>query len=89
MQISTGKNPISQSIKIRVFQIGDYKRALELISDIIVNEFKFKLEFDTLGSDIFAIEKLITNLIEVAFGLQKALMIMMIIPALNKNSNKK
>ena len=47
---------MSQCIKIRVFQRTDSERVVELISDIIVNEFSFKLEFDTLDSDILAIE---------------------------------
>jgi hypothetical protein len=33
-------------------------RVIRLISDIIVNEFNFKLEFNTLDSDILAIEKI-------------------------------
>ena len=35
----------------------DSDKAIEFISDIIVNEFKFKLEFDTLDSDIVAIDE--------------------------------
>ena len=49
---------MSQGIKIRVFQRNDSERVIELISDIIVNEFGFKLEFDTLDSDILAIEEI-------------------------------
>ena len=49
---------MSQGIKIRVFHINDSERVIELISDIIVNEFNFKLEFDTLDSDILAIEEI-------------------------------
>ena len=49
---------MSQGIKIRVFQRNDSERVIELISDIIVNEFNFKLEFDTLDSDILAIEEM-------------------------------
>jgi len=49
---------LSQGIKIRVFHINDSERVIELISDIIVNEFNFKLEFDTLDSDILAIEEI-------------------------------
>jgi GNAT superfamily N-acetyltransferase len=49
---------LSQGIKIRVFQRNDSERVIELISDIIVNEFGFKLEFDTLDSDILAIEEI-------------------------------
>jgi GNAT superfamily N-acetyltransferase len=49
---------LSQCIKIRVFQRTDSERVVELISDIIVNEFSFKLELDTLDSDILAIEEI-------------------------------
>ena len=49
---------MSHGIKIRVFQKSDYDKVIEFISDIIVNEFKFKLEFDTLDSDILAIHKI-------------------------------
>jgi GNAT superfamily N-acetyltransferase len=49
---------LSQGIKIRVFQRNDSERVIKLISDIIVNEFGFKLEFDTLDSDILAIEEI-------------------------------
>ena len=49
---------MSQGIKIRVFQRNDSEIVIELISDIIVNEFGFKLEFDTLDSDILAIEEI-------------------------------
>ena len=38
--------------------MNDSERVIELISDIIVNEFNFKLEFDTLDSDILAIEEI-------------------------------
>ena len=48
---------MSQGIKIRVFQKSDSDKVKEFISDILVNEFKFKLEFDTLDSDILAIDK--------------------------------
>lgn len=47
-----------QGIRIRVFQRGDSEEVKEFISDIIINEFKFKLEFDTLDSDILAIEEI-------------------------------
>jgi GNAT superfamily N-acetyltransferase len=47
-----------QQSRIRVFQRGDSEEVKEFISDIIVNEFKFKLEFDTLDSDILAIEEI-------------------------------
>jgi GNAT superfamily N-acetyltransferase len=48
---------LSQRINIRPFQKSDSDKVKEFISDIIVNEFKFKLEFDTLDSDILAIDK--------------------------------
>jgi GNAT superfamily N-acetyltransferase len=48
---------LSQGVKVRVFQKGDSDKVKEFISNIIVNEFKFKLEFDTLDSDIIAIDK--------------------------------
>ena len=46
-----------QGINIRPFQKSDSDKVIEFISDIIVNEFKFKLEFDTLDSDIVAIDE--------------------------------
>jgi GNAT superfamily N-acetyltransferase len=49
---------LRQGIKIRVFQRNDSEKVIELISDIIVNEFNFKLEFNTLDSDILAIEEM-------------------------------
>ena len=49
---------MSQGIKIRVFRRNDSERVIELISDIIVNEFNFKLEFNTLDSDILTIEEI-------------------------------
>jgi putative acetyltransferase len=49
---------LSKRIKIRVFQISDSERVIQLISDIIVNEFNFKLEFDTLDSDILGMEEI-------------------------------
>ena len=48
---------MSQRINIRPFQKSDSDKVKEFISDIIVNEFKFKLEFDTLDSDILAINE--------------------------------
>jgi hypothetical protein len=48
---------LSQDVKIRPFQKSDSHKVIEFISDIIVNEFKFKLEFDTLDSDILAIDE--------------------------------
>jgi ribosomal protein S18 acetylase RimI-like enzyme len=49
---------LSQGINIRPFQENDSDNVKEFISNIIVNEFKFKLEFDTLDSDILAIDKI-------------------------------
>ena len=43
---------------MRVFQKSDSDKVKEFISDIIVNEFKFKLEFNTLDSDILEIDKI-------------------------------
>ena len=48
---------MSQGINIRPFQKSDSDKVIEFISDIIVNEFKFKLELDTLDSDILAIDE--------------------------------
>ena len=48
---------MSQDVKVRAFQKSDHGGVKEFISDIIVNEFKFKLDFDTLDSDILAIEE--------------------------------
>ena len=48
---------MSHGIKIRVFQKSDFEEVKEFISNIIVNEFKFKLEFDALDSDILAIDE--------------------------------
>jgi GNAT superfamily N-acetyltransferase len=48
---------LSPGVKVRVFQKSDSDKVREFISDIIVNEFKFKLEFDTLDSDILAIDE--------------------------------
>jgi GNAT superfamily N-acetyltransferase len=48
---------LSQGIKIREYQTDDCKRVIGLISDIIINEFRFKLELDTLDSDILAIDE--------------------------------
>ena len=48
---------MSQGINIRPFQKSDSDKVIEFISDIIVNEFKFKLEFDTLDSDILTIDE--------------------------------
>ena len=35
----------------------DYPGVIKLISDIIVNEFVFKLEYDDLDSDLLQLEK--------------------------------
>jgi hypothetical protein len=48
---------LSQSVKIRPFQKDDSDKVKEFISNIIVNEFKFKLEFNTLDSDILAVDE--------------------------------
>ncbi len=48
---------MSQGVKIRLFKKNDSDKVKEFISNIIVNEFKFKLEFDTLDSDILAIDE--------------------------------
>ena len=48
---------MSQGVKVRVFQKSDSELVIDFISDIIVNEFKFKLELDTLDSDIIAIDE--------------------------------
>jgi hypothetical protein len=47
--------------KIIVFHRNDSERVIKLISDIIVNEFNFKLEFNTLDSDILDIEENYNN----------------------------
>jgi len=48
---------LSQGISIRPFQKSDSDKVIEFISDVLVNEFKFKLELDTLDSDIYAIDE--------------------------------
>jgi putative acetyltransferase len=48
---------LSQGINIRPFQKSDSDKVMEFIFDILVNEFKFRLEFDTLDSDILAIDE--------------------------------
>jgi ribosomal protein S18 acetylase RimI-like enzyme len=48
---------LSQVFKIRVLDRSDYQVVIKLISDIIVNEFKFKLEFESLDSDLLQVEK--------------------------------
>src|SRR5918994_4821888 len=49
---------MSQLFKVRVFNKGDdYQSVIKLISDVIANEFKFKLEFDSLDSDLLQIEE--------------------------------
>src|SRR5918911_482469 len=48
---------IHKGCRIRDFYRGDYKIVIQLISNIIVNEFKFKLEFDNLDSDLLRIEE--------------------------------
>ena len=48
---------MSQGVKVRVFQKSDSELVIDFISDVLVNEFKFKLELDTLDSDIIAIDE--------------------------------
>ena len=49
---------MSQVFKVRMLdKRDDYQSVIKLISDIIVNEFKFKLEYDELDSDLLQIEK--------------------------------
>jgi GNAT superfamily N-acetyltransferase len=43
--------------KVRAFNRRDSEGVIKLISDIIVNEFKFELEIDCLDSDIFCIDE--------------------------------
>ena len=45
------------NVQIRLFRKSDSERALKFITDIIVNEFKFRLEFNCLDSDLLCIEK--------------------------------
>jgi hypothetical protein len=50
--------PLPKVFKIREFdKRNDYPSVKRLISDIIANEFKFKLEFDSLDSDLLQIEE--------------------------------
>ena len=53
---------MSQDVKVRVYQKSDYDKVKEFISDIIVNEFKFKLEFDNLDVDILTIDETYSTL---------------------------
>jgi RimJ/RimL family protein N-acetyltransferase len=46
-----------EGFKVRIFNRRDSEAVIKLISNIIVNEFKFKLEIDSLDSDIFCIEE--------------------------------
>jgi len=49
---------MESGFKVRVFNNRtDYEKVLRLISDIVVNEFEFKLDFDGLDSDISCIEE--------------------------------
>jgi GNAT superfamily N-acetyltransferase len=48
---------MQSSFEVRVFNQTDSERAIKLISDIIVNEFNFKLDPDNLDSDIICIEE--------------------------------
>jgi hypothetical protein len=74
---------LSQGINIRSFQKSDSGKVIEFISGIIVNEFKFKLELILWILTYLQLTKVITSLMEVASGLQKQLL-MMIIPIANK-----
>ena len=49
---------MESGFKVRIFNNWtDSERVVRLISDIIVNEFKFKLDFDGLDSDVVCIEE--------------------------------
>jgi hypothetical protein len=66
---------VSQLFKVRVFdKVNDYQSVIRLISDVIINEFKFKLEFDSLDSDLLQIENTIMKLMEEVFGLLKGIL---------------
>lgn len=52
---------LSQRINIKPFEKSDSDKVIEFISNIIVNEFKFRLEFDILDSDILAIDESYNN----------------------------
>ena len=54
---SSCSSMIHKGCRIRDFCPSDYKIVIQLISNIIVNEFKFKLEFDNLDSDLLHIEE--------------------------------
>jgi putative acetyltransferase len=45
------------NVQIRLFRKSDSKKVLNLISDIIINEFEFRLEFNGLDSDLICIEE--------------------------------
>jgi putative acetyltransferase len=47
----------TQGFKVRVFHRRDQEKIIKLVSDILVNEFRFKLEFDSLDSDILHIKE--------------------------------
>lgn len=44
-------------INIRDYDKGDHDKVIQLVSNIIINEFKFKLELDNLDSDLVHIEE--------------------------------
>ena len=44
-------------INIRDYDKGDHNKIIQLVSNIIINEFKFKLELDNLDSDLVHIEE--------------------------------
>ena len=45
------------NVEIRLYRKSDFEKVLNLISDIIVNEFKFRLECNHLDSDLMCIEE--------------------------------
>ncbi len=45
------------NVEIRLYRKSDSKKVLNLISDIIVNEFNFRLECNHLDSDLMCIEE--------------------------------
>jgi RimJ/RimL family protein N-acetyltransferase len=46
-----------EDFKVRIYNKSDSEAVIRLISHIIVDEFKFKLEIDSLDSDMFCIEQ--------------------------------
>ena len=64
---------MKSGFKVRVFNRRDSERVIKLISNVIVNEFRFKLEFDSLDYDIICIEEHYNIYNADASGLLKAL----------------